>query len=75
LRRRFTGIIKPAYRGDLHVSLVEPVTVAKRPIEQVEGLLTPDAMSVIVDSDWKGNVRELANAMEYALGRFARRSQ
>jgi DNA-binding NtrC family response regulator len=39
---------------------------AKRPIEQVEGLLTPEAIAVIVDYDWKGNVRELANTMEYA---------
>ena len=39
---------------------------AKRPIEQVKDLITPDAMAVILDSDWKGNVRELANAMEYA---------
>ena len=39
---------------------------AKRPMEQVEGLLTPDALAVMLDYDWKGNVRELANAMEYA---------
>jgi DNA-binding NtrC family response regulator len=39
---------------------------AKRPAEQVESLLTPDALGVIVEYDWKGNVRELANAMEYA---------
>src|SRR5262249_41189708 len=40
---------------------------AKRSIEQVEGLLTPDALGVMLDYDWKGNVRELANAMEYAF--------
>jgi DNA-binding NtrC family response regulator len=40
---------------------------AKRPMEQVEGLLTPDALGVMLDYDWKGNVRELANAMEYAF--------
>ncbi|HEX3148527.1 MAG TPA: sigma-54 dependent transcriptional regulator [Gemmataceae bacterium] len=39
---------------------------AKRPLDQVEGLLTPEAIAVMVESDWKGNVRELANAMEYA---------
>jgi DNA-binding NtrC family response regulator len=39
---------------------------AKRPMEQVEALLTPDAIGVMVEYDWKGNVRELANAMEYA---------
>src|SRR5262245_29275504 len=39
---------------------------AKRPIEQVEGLLTSDALGVMLEYDWKGNVRELANSMEYA---------
>src|SRR5262249_37504516 len=39
---------------------------AKRPTDQVEGLLTPDALGVILDYDWKGNVREVANALEYA---------
>jgi DNA-binding NtrC family response regulator len=39
---------------------------AKRPIDQVEGLLTGDALAVMLEYDWKGNVRELANAMEYA---------
>src|SRR5439155_8274008 len=32
----------------------------------VESLLTPDALGVMLEYDWKGNVRELANAMEYA---------
>jgi len=35
-------------------------------MDQVEGLLTADALGVVLDYDWKGNVRELANAMEYA---------
>src|SRR5439155_994579 len=35
---------------------------AKRPIDQVEGLLTPEAIGVILEYDWKGNVRELANS-------------
>jgi len=39
---------------------------AKRPAEQVENLLTPDAIGLMLDCDWKGNVRELANSMEYA---------
>jgi DNA-binding NtrC family response regulator len=39
---------------------------AKRPAEQVEGLLTAEALGVIHEYDWKGNVRELANAMEYS---------
>src|SRR5204863_562763 len=32
---------------------------AKRPAEQVESLLTPDALGVMLEYDWKGNVREL----------------
>jgi DNA-binding NtrC family response regulator len=39
---------------------------AKRPVEAVGHLLTPDALQVMMDYHWKGNVRELANAMEYA---------
>ena len=39
---------------------------AKRPMEQVADLLTPEALHVMLEYDWQGNVRELANAMEYA---------
>jgi DNA-binding NtrC family response regulator len=39
---------------------------AKRPVEQVGHLLTADALDVMLDYHWQGNVRELANAMEYA---------
>ena len=39
---------------------------AKRPVESVANLLTPDVIQMMLDHDWKGNVRELANAMEYA---------
>ena len=39
---------------------------AKRPLESVAELLTPEALDVMMDYHWKGNVRELANAMEYA---------
>ncbi|HJZ54473.1 MAG TPA: sigma-54 dependent transcriptional regulator [Gemmataceae bacterium] len=39
---------------------------AKRPVESVAHLLTPDALQVMMDYHWQGNVRELANAMEYA---------
>ncbi|MBX9584304.1 MAG: sigma-54 dependent transcriptional regulator [Gemmataceae bacterium] len=39
---------------------------AKRPVEAVAGLLTPEALGVLIDYHWQGNVRELANAMEYA---------
>jgi DNA-binding NtrC family response regulator len=40
--------------------------VARRPVEQVADLLTPEAVDVLLDHDWPGNVRELANVMEYA---------
>lgn len=39
---------------------------AKRPVENVAHLLTPEALQVMVNHEFKGNVRELANAMEYA---------
>ena len=39
---------------------------AKRPVEAVADLLTPEALQVMMDYHWQGNVRELANAMEYA---------
>ena len=39
---------------------------AKRPIEQVAHLLTPEAIDVLLEHGWSGNVRELYNAMEYA---------
>ena len=39
---------------------------AKRPVAAVADLLTPEALRVMVGYHWQGNVRELANAMEYA---------
>ncbi len=39
---------------------------AKRPFEQVAGLLTAEALQVMMNYHWQGNVREMANAMEYA---------
>ena len=39
---------------------------AKRPVENVAHLLTPEALQVMLAHEFKGNVRELANAMEYA---------
>ncbi len=39
---------------------------ARRPIEQIEDLLTPEAIDVLLEHDWPGNVRELANVMEHA---------
>jgi DNA-binding NtrC family response regulator len=39
---------------------------ARRPAEQVAGLLTPEAVDVLLDHEWPGNVRELANVMEHA---------
>jgi DNA-binding NtrC family response regulator len=39
---------------------------ARRPAEQVAGLLTPEAIDVLLEHAWPGNVRELANVMEHA---------
>jgi DNA-binding NtrC family response regulator len=39
---------------------------AKRPVEQVTELLTPEACDVLLEHQWPGNVRELANVMEHA---------
>jgi DNA-binding NtrC family response regulator len=40
---------------------------ARRPVDQVADLLTPDAIAVLQEYDWPGNVRELANVMQHAL--------
>jgi DNA-binding NtrC family response regulator len=39
---------------------------AKRPLEQVGNLLSPEAIEILLRYDWPGNVRELANVMEHA---------
>ncbi len=39
---------------------------ARRPVEQVAALLSPEVLKVLQDHDWSGNVRELANVMEHA---------
>ena len=39
---------------------------ARRPIEQVAELLSPEAVDVLLEHEWRGNVRQLANAMEYS---------
>ena len=39
---------------------------ARRPVEQVAGLLTPPATDALCNYHWQGNVRELANAMDRA---------
>jgi DNA-binding NtrC family response regulator len=39
---------------------------ARRPMEQVSDLLSPEAIDVLLDHEWPGNVRELANVMEHA---------
>ena len=39
---------------------------ARRPVDQVGHLLTPEAIDVLLEYDWPGNVRELANVMEHA---------
>ena len=39
---------------------------ARRPIEQVADLLSPEAVDVLLEHAWPGNVREMANVMEHA---------
>jgi DNA-binding NtrC family response regulator len=39
---------------------------ARRPVEQVTELLSPEAVDILLEHDWPGNVRELANVMEHA---------
>ena len=40
---------------------------ARRPLEQVSELLTPEAVDALLEHEWPGNVRELANVMEHAF--------
>lgn len=40
---------------------------ARRPLDQVAELLTPEAIDTLLEHDWPGNVRELANVMEHAF--------
>jgi len=40
---------------------------ARKPEDQVVSLLTPELMRALVEHDWSGNVRELANVMERAF--------
>jgi DNA-binding NtrC family response regulator len=39
---------------------------ARRPMEQVADLLSPEAIDVLLEHSWPGNVREMANVMEHA---------
>ena len=49
---------------DLAVHLL--ALVSKRPLESVVDLLTTEALDILLAYNWKGNIRELKNAMEYA---------
>lgn len=40
---------------------------ARRPVDQVTDLLSPEAIDVLLEHEWPGNVRELANVMEHAF--------
>jgi DNA-binding NtrC family response regulator len=40
---------------------------ARRPVDQVAALLTPEAVDTLLEYEWPGNVRELANVMEHAF--------
>jgi DNA-binding NtrC family response regulator len=39
---------------------------ARRPLDQVAHLLTPEAIDTLLEYDWPGNVREMRNVMEHA---------
>jgi DNA-binding NtrC family response regulator len=39
---------------------------ARRPLEQVADLLSPEAIDILLEHEWPGNVREMANVMEHA---------
>jgi DNA-binding NtrC family response regulator len=39
---------------------------ARKPLDQVANLLTPEAIDVLLEHEWPGNVRELANVMEHS---------
>jgi DNA-binding NtrC family response regulator len=39
---------------------------ARRPVDQVAALLSPEAIDALLEHEWPGNVRELANVMEHA---------
>jgi DNA-binding NtrC family response regulator len=40
---------------------------ARRSIDQVADLMTPETVDALLEHDWPGNVRELANVMEHAF--------
>ena len=39
---------------------------ARKPVDQVANMLAPETIDALVDHEWRGNVRELANVMEHA---------
>jgi DNA-binding NtrC family response regulator len=39
---------------------------ARRPVDQVTKLLSPEAIDTLLEYDWPGNVREMRNVMEHA---------
>ena len=39
---------------------------ARRPVEQIVNLLTPEAIDTLLEYEWPGNVREMRNVMEHA---------
>lgn len=55
-------------RGDIaELAMHLLARAAKRPVDQIPGLLTAGVLDALCNYDWPGNVRELANAMESAL--------
>src|SRR5207245_8615699 len=39
---------------------------ASRPVDQVANLLTPEMIDALLEHEWPGNVRALANVLEHA---------
>jgi DNA-binding NtrC family response regulator len=40
---------------------------ARRPLDQVADLLSPEAIELLLEHEWPGNVREMANVMEHSF--------
>jgi DNA-binding NtrC family response regulator len=50
-----------------HLARTLLARAARRPMDQIAEMVTPEAVEVLTEYEWPGNVRELANVMEYAF--------
>jgi DNA-binding NtrC family response regulator len=50
-----------------HLARTLLARAARRPLDQIAEMVTPEAVEVLTEYEWPGNVRELANVMEYAF--------